>query len=153
MRILKCRFPFPDQDPPVNMPEACSSKCPNADETLLAMHDTIPRDDPELQEALRQFARWFYDASVTDKELEEQIRHAAELYTRAGITGTCIPKTILFMHYKHIQYSNYTEPMKVSDAARQACRGETVASWPDGALACGISWNAMFRELTMSYDA
>ncbi len=149
--IVRCRYPFPAQDPPVVMPEACSAKCPNADAKALARHAKIARGNKQLLEALWSFARWFYDEP--DEAIAEQVRYAAELYTRPDHAGTCIPKTILFAHYKHLQFNSYGPALKVTAAAHAAARGETVASWPDGELASGRTWNEMFASYGARYDA
>lgn len=150
MRILRCRFPFPDQEPPVRMPEPCSDKCPNYDAETLRRHNKIKRDDRELQDALRSFANWFYEPG---QDLEEQIRFAAELYTREDHSGTCIPKTILFMHYKHLQFSSY-KTLTLSEKAKAAIKGAPAASWPDGEPASGATtWNQMFASYSHRYDS
>lgn len=130
------------------MPEGCSGKCPLYDAGILAMHSTISPDDPELLAALRSFAQWFY---VKDQNLDEQIRFAAQLYTREDHAGTCIPKTLLFAHYKQLQLDVYGA-REVSPVARAALKGLPVASWPEGDLAGGDTWAEMFFDYTRSYD-
>lgn len=149
MRILRCRFPFPPQDPPVVMPEACSARCPKYDAGSILLHASMPPDDPELLATLRSFADWLY---VGGQDLDEQIRYAAQLYTRDDHDGTCLPKTLLFAHYKHLQFSSEVEPLQLSDAARAAMKGEPVRSWPDGELASGTTWNEMFGIYSEGYD-
>lgn len=149
-RILKCRYPFPAQDPPVTMPEPCSAKCPNADAAILAQHASTDPGDEELQATLWSFARWFYDEP--DDLIAAQVRYAAQLYTRSDSDGTCIPKTILFAHYKNLQFNSDGPPLKLSNHARAAIRGELVPSWPDGEPASGTTWNQMFEGYSLGYD-
>lgn len=130
------------------MPEPCSEKCARYDARLAKKHARIEPDDPELQAALRSFAAWFYAAG---QDIEGQIRYAAELYTRRDHTGTCIPKTILFAHYKHLQFDSSGEPLRLSDAARTAVNGEPVASWPDGEEAAGEEWGVLFARYGERY--
>lgn len=131
------------------MPEPCSAKCPNYDARRLRQHSRIKLDDPELLAAIVSFAEWFY---APGQDLEEQVHYAAELYTRRDHDGTCVPKTILFAHYKHLQFTSYGEPLQPSEAARAALRGETVASWPDGELASGATWNEIFGVYSSRYE-
>ncbi|MEO8035202.1 MAG: hypothetical protein ABI837_12275 [Acidobacteriota bacterium] len=149
MPILKCRYPFPSQDPPVNMPEECSAKCPHYDRSILAIHDTIAEDDPQLLRTLRSFAEWLY---MPGQNLDEQIRYAAQLYVRPDHSGTCIPKTLLFAHMKHLQFTSYGPVLELSGAAQAAFRGERAASWPDGEPAAGTTWNEMFGHFNRSYE-
>lgn len=121
MQILLCRFPFPLQDPPLRMPEECSAKCPRYDAGMTRLHANIMPDNPELLASLRSFADWLY---VAGQDLDEQIRYAAQLYTRDDHDGTCIPKTLLFAHYKHLQYTSEDEPLQLSDAATAAMKGQ-----------------------------
>ena len=131
------------------MPEACSAKCPRYDAETLRLHSSIERDDPELLAALRSFADWLY---VPGQNIEEEIRYAAELYTRDDHSGTCIPKALLFAHYKGIQFNSYGPQLKMSEAANGAVRGEAVASWPDGEVASGTTWNEMFAGYSRGYE-
>ena len=131
------------------MPEACSGKCPLYDAETLSRHSILAVDDPELLVALRSFAAWFYEAG---QNIEDELRFAARLYTRDDHDGTCIPKTILFAHYKSIQFDSYGPHLRLSDAARAAVRGEAVGSWPDGEIASGTTWNQMFAMYSLRYE-
>jgi hypothetical protein len=74
--------------------------------------------------AIRSFTEWFFHPDE-DKEtywIAETVRYAADLYTRADHTGTCIPKTVLFAYYKGVQFSS----------------GDPVASWPEGEVRSGF---------------
>jgi hypothetical protein len=150
-RILLCTFPFPEQSPPLQISHPCV-QCPNADRAILDHHSKLPRDDAELQEAIRSFAKWFFDPSVTAEEMEEHLRYAADLYTREDHSGTCIPKTLLFAYYKLFQFDPDFAPA-ISETARAALRGEAVRSWPDGKIRGGVTWDEMFREYTARYDS
>lgn len=149
-RVLKCRYPFPAQDPPVTMPESCAGRCPNAEPRILWQHARIKRDDQELLAALWSFARWFYDEP--DDQIAEQVGYAAELYTRRNHEGTCIPKTLLFAHYKLLQLDPYAATLKLTDVARAAIRGQEVPSWPDGESASCPAWNQMFAGYGARYE-
>lgn len=151
-RILRCRFPFPPQDPLVEMPEPCSSKCPNFDADLARQHATMSETDATLLATIRNFADWFYKPGQSEEMLDEQIRHAAKLYVRRDHTGTCVPKTVLFMHYKLLQYSTYTAPLELSEYARAALQGKDTLSWPDGESAHGLTWNGMFGRYSSRYE-
>lgn len=152
-RVLLCTFPFPPQTPPVQVASACEH-CPNADRNVLDAHATLDRDDPDLQVAIRRFAEWFYHPDVLKEpqQIEETIRYAADLYTRADHTGTCIPKTILFAHYKGMQFNSYEPPPRLSDEATAALRGEPTRSWPGGEVQSGRTWNELFQDYTARYD-
>ena len=145
-RVLLCTFPFPAQSPPVQVSHPCE-QCPNADRAILDQHASIDRDDPELQSAIRSFAAWFFEGDAR----EDIARYAAELYTRADHTGTCIPKTILFAYYKGLQFDGESMP-PLSATATAALRGEEVESWPAGELRAGETWNALFRDYTARYQ-
>jgi hypothetical protein len=148
-KVLTCRFPFPPQEPPIVMPESCSEKCPNYDADILGKHAEIRPDDRQLLAAIRSFAEWFYEPG---QDIEPQIRYAANLYTRSNHAGTCIPKTILFAHYKILQLSSYGGAPRVRKEAVRALAGEEVASWPEGEIASGSSWNALFGLYSAGYD-
>ena len=148
MPILHCRFPFPEQDPPLVLHESCSAKCPRYDAEVLTLRKGMESDDPELVVALRSFADWLY---VPGQDLEEQIRFAGKLYVREDHEGTCLPKTLLFMHYKHLQFT-YDEPLELSKEARAAFKGKVVGSWPDGERCAGSTWNEMFAEYSRRYE-
>jgi hypothetical protein len=147
--ILRCRFPFPPQDPPVVMPEACSAKCPHYDANVLAGHTTINEDDPDLLEALDSFLAWFYKPG---QDIDEQRRFAAELYVRKDHTGTCIPKTVLFMHLKHLQFDSDHRLLELTAEAAAALKGRVVASWPDAERCSGQTWNEMFARYLARYE-
>ena len=146
--ILRCQFPFPPQAPSVSMPESCSSKCPRYEAAIVKEHSRVAPDDPELLATIRSFAEWFY---ATGKDVEPQVRYAAELYTREDHDGTCIPKTLLFAHYKQLQLDVYGAP-ELSPAAGAALKGRPVASWPDGIEASGPTWAEMFHQYSRRYD-
>jgi predicted RNase H-like nuclease len=147
--IVRCRFPFPPQEPRVIMPESCSAKCPNYDARLFALHSSITPTDRALLKALRSFGKWMY---ADGEDYRQELRHAAHLYTREDHQGTCIPKTMLFMFYKNLQYSTYTDPLKLRPEAAEAMRGNPAPAWPDGELAQGDSWNNMFGFYSLRYD-
>lgn len=149
MRVVTCRFPFPPQDPPIEMPEPCSSKCPLYDARTFALHGKLAEDDPELLKTLKSFADWMYQPG---QDLDEQIRYAAQLYTRDDHDGTCIPKTILFAHYKSLQYNSYGPGLQVRAEALAAFKGEPSACWPDGEIASGVTWNELFGGYSKGYD-
>lgn len=130
----------------MSMPEACSAKCPLADPELLRHHAEIGPRDRKLLAAIRSFAGWFY---APGQNVDAEIRYAAELYVRGDHDGTCVPKTLLFAHYKAGQFG--AQPI-LSDAARAALRGEAVASWPSGEPAAGPAWNEMFRDYGRRYE-
>jgi len=130
------------------MPEQCSAKCPRYDAGVMGLHSSIAPDDPELLAALRSFADWLYEPG---QDIEEQIRYAAQLYTRDDHSGTCIPKTLLFAHYKGLQFDPYSN-RRMSEAALAAVKGEAAASWPDGEIASGTSWNEMFGGYSRRYE-
>jgi hypothetical protein len=146
---VSCTSPFPWQTPAVQVAHPCV-QCPNADRTILDRHAAIARDDAELLEALRSFARWILAEDAREYQVEETIRYATDLYTRPDHTGTCIPKTILFACYKAQQFTG--EPMKLSEAARDALKGLPVPSWPDGSTRSGRTWNELFKDYSRRYD-
>jgi len=148
--IVRCRFPFPAQEPRVILPEGCSAKCPNYEPQRFALHGAIAPDDPVLLEQLRSFAEWLY---LPGQDYEQEIRHAALLYARTDHSGTCIPKTMLFMHYKHLQYSSYGPTLELRPEALEAIRGNQTPSWPDGEPAACDSWNKMFGFYSDRYDS
>lgn len=149
---MLCTFPFPVQSPPVQVASACE-ECPKADRNVLDIHATIDRDDPELQAAVRSFAEWFYHPDVLNdrEEIDENLRYAATLYTRDDHTGTCIPKAILFSHYKGMQFNSWGAAPRLSEQAATALRGEPTRSWPDGEVRTGRTWNELFEEYTARY--
>lgn len=151
-RIVRCRFPFPQQNPPVEMPEPCSEKCPNYDAASFAQRAEIEVDDSELVNTIRDFAAWFYAPGQEASLIDEQVRYAASLYTRQDHSGTCVPKTMLFAHYKHLQFSSGWPMLELSPAAAAALRGEEIASWPEGGPARGRTWNVMFAQYSRGYD-
>jgi hypothetical protein len=128
------------------MPEECSAKCPLADLELLRGHTGIDSGDAELLEAIRSFAAWFY---APGENAEPEIRYAAELYVRGDHDGTCVPKTLLFAHYKAGQFRE--QPL-LSEAAEAALRGERVASWPAGEPAVGQTWRELFAGYSRRYE-
>jgi hypothetical protein len=150
-RIVRCSYPFPPQDPPVQAQEPCIS-CPNADREVLDLHSTISRDDQELREVIRSLTDWMIaDASASFRT--DVIRYAADLYTRDDHSGTCIPKTVLFAIYKLLQFdSSGGSGLRLSDEATSAIRGETVPRWPDGEPARGDRWAALFAGYSQRYD-
>ena len=131
------------------MPESCSAKCPLYEAAALEEHARISPDDPELLATIRSFAEWFY---AKGKDVEAQVRYAAQLYTREDHDGTCIPKTLLFAHYKQLQFDVYGAP-DLTPFARAAVKGRPVASWPDGYEASCTTWAEMFREYSRRYDS
>jgi hypothetical protein len=149
--VLRCTFPFPAQSPPLQVSHPCV-QCPNADRAILDEHSKLPLDNAELQEAIRSFAKWFFDETATEEELEENIRYAANLYTREDHTGTCIPKTLLFAYYKGFQFYMPDEMVPISETAKAAIRGEPVSSWPDGVIRSGLTWKQMFGDYTSRYE-
>ena len=128
------------------------NRCPRADAAAFARHAKIKPDDGTLLAAIRDFVAWFYAPGQPQSQLDEQVQYAAELYTRRDHDGACIPKTVLFAHYKHLQYETYGPTLELSEPARHALQGKTVASWPDGEEARGDTWNQLFAEYTMGYD-
>lgn len=148
--ILRCTFPFPHQTPPAQVSDPCV-QCPNADRRILDLHAQIARDDPELVVALRSFADWFFSPEAEARDAAENLRYAADLYTRGDHSGTCIPKTILFAYYKGMQFSDGEAP-PLSDAARAALKGLPVASWPDRVLRSGGTWDELFGDYGRRYD-
>jgi hypothetical protein len=151
--IVHCRFPFPPHDPPVAMPEPCREACPNYDRAAFDARAKMRPDDKDLRRAIDSFLSWFYSAEASPALLDEVGRYAAQLYMRSDHSGTCIPKTVLFAHYKGVQISG---PEGIADqlstTAQRALRGEEVASWPDGELASGDTWNALFAAYGRGYE-
>jgi hypothetical protein len=148
-RVLKCTFPFPDQTPPVQASHACEG-CPNADRAVLDRHARLKKDNSELVGALRSFAEWFFAPDTAPNVIDEYVHYGVDLYTRKDHTGTCVPKTIVFAFYKATQFTVYTP--EVSESARAAWNGQPVASWPDGVVRSGRTWNELFANYTASYD-
>ncbi len=148
-RVLRCTFPFPDHEPPVQASEPCVG-CPNADRSVLDLHDSIPRDEANLLEAIGSFVDWVMEADEYWRS--EVTRYAAELYTRPDHSGTCVPKTVLFAIYKGIQFDSMSDGPPLSDRGIAAVRGEPVERWPDGQTASGATWSEMFRNYAKHYE-
>ena len=151
MRVLTCTYPFPDQEPAVEVSQACLA-CPYADRALLELHAAISSDDPELLLQIRSFIEWFFAEPREPAYIEEVTRYAADLYTRPDHSGTCVPKAVLFAVYKVRQYDSYVSTPHMTEAAEAAVGGDSVASWPDGEIRRTLGWSALFRWHSLRYE-
>jgi len=143
--FLTCSYPFPEQEPPVEVTEDCL-QCPRADRSLLGRHTAVANDDPELILAIHGFLSWFYADPEEGEYLDEVTRFAAEVYTGADHNGKCLPKAVLFAIYTLRQYDSHIPLPRLSPAAEAALKGNMAASWPDGEQRRTIPWSGLFRR-------
>ncbi len=139
--VLRCFFPFPDQDPPVEVSTECGA-CPNAPPEHPVTRLEVP--PAELDERVRAFAdRFFVRPDDRNDEYEDVVGYAKEIYTRPTLEyGARVPKTVLFAFYKIGQFPSYGTALEISEWGRAALDpGNEVASWPDGVPRRGRSWN------------